>query len=129
MILKKICMNCAKVILPKAHYVGKVWYYQSQTDALRRNCASSQNWACFVHSVLKNNICILKWILWEIQKWHLNVSRPSDSWGTDQNNILPVLINNLRTTWPTEIVIYLSIYLFITFGLKQGKTQYWWTIN
>ena len=32
-----------------------------------------------------------------------NLSRPSNSRVIDQNNILAVLIHNLKTTWPTYI--------------------------
>ena len=48
---------------------------------------------------------ILKQIVWETRKWHNNFDRPSGSLVIDQNNILHILINNLRTTGPTEIVL------------------------
>ena len=62
-----------------------------------------------VKIVKKNNINILKEIVWETQKWHYNFSRTHGSRVIDKNNIFHVLINNLRTAWPTKIsMLFLS---------------------
>ena len=39
----------------------------------------------------------------ELKKQHQNLGRPSGSWVIDPNNILTVLIHNLKTAWPTKI--------------------------
>ena len=43
-------------------------------------------------SVWKISMFILKQMVWEIKKWHLNFSRPIGSWVISQNGILHVLI-------------------------------------
>ena len=40
-----------------------------------------------INTIVKNNISILKQIVWQTQKWHLNMSRPSSSWVINQNMI------------------------------------------
>ena len=78
---------------------------------LRGNCTSNQNWACFVcylnitTTVLKNNISILKQIVWETPKWHYNFSRSSSSWVIYQNRQNISLMHNSRTAWPTKILM------------------------
>ena len=69
------------------------------TTILRGKCTPNWNWACFVryHKIinifLKSNMLILKKIVWEAQKWHLNFSRPNGSWVIDQNMQNIILIN------------------------------------
>ena len=50
-------------------------------------CALSKNYQHF----LKNNMSILKQIVWETQKLHQNFNRPSGSWIIDQNISKPIL--------------------------------------
>ena len=39
---------------------------------------------------------------WRNSKQHWNLNRPSGAWVIDQNNILTVLIHNLKTAWPNK---------------------------
>ena len=53
----------------------------------------------------KNDMIILKQIVWKTQKWHWNFSRPNGSWVIGKNNILLVLFNNSWTPGPTKILM------------------------
>ena len=78
---------------------------------LRGKGTPNQKLACFVHCLKiikifgKNNISILKQIVWETQKWHYNFSRPSSCRVIDQNNILNVLSYNPRTAEASKILM------------------------
>ena len=65
--------------------------YLSGKSTPNRNWASFLRYLKFVTNFGKNNVSILKQIVWETQIWHYIFSRLSSSWVIDQNNILHIL--------------------------------------
>ena len=85
-----VLWNCvAKVLQCRLSGVGlRVCLFK---ECLRGNCTPSQNltgivsYIQIINTVLKYNISILKWLAWETQDWHWNLTRTSGSWYIDQN--------------------------------------------
>ena len=73
-----------------------------------RNCTPDQNWARFVSNLSTLLEQAFKQIVWKTQKWHYNFSRSNSTWVIDQNSILHVYINNLRTLCLLHLMPFLS---------------------
>ena len=67
-----------------------IWNSPFSIIRLRGNCTPNQNLACFVDDLKimnrfwKNHMINLKQIVWEAQKWHCNLSKPSSFSIIDQ---------------------------------------------
>ena len=108
------------LVSPHSSFTASLWTFQYQRKVyifllplrarLGGRVTQNENLAFFAlfqnyHHCFEKwyTVCILKEIVWDIQKWHQNFSRPHRSWVIDQNMQIISLINNSRTARPTKI--------------------------
>ena len=94
-----LCCKVSQQFWRRLHYSNQLWV----------NFTPNQKLACFVLYLKIINTFLLFFSAFydklskELKNSIKIFSRPSGSWIIDQNNILTVLIHNLKTAWPTKI--------------------------
>ena len=85
--------------------------YGGWTFVLRGTAHSTPELACLVlylkiiNIFLKMLYASYSKLSKELKSSIQNLDRPNGSWVIDKNNILTVLIHNLKATWPTKITM------------------------